>query len=42
VKPLYFKAGVYPQDNSGYETEAGAAQFDKLSIEHRPLLSATP
>lgn len=37
VKPLYFKAGVYTQDNSGYETEAGAAQFDKLSIEHRPL-----
>jgi hypothetical protein len=41
TKPLYFKAGVYPQDNSGYETEAGCAQFDKLSIEHRPLLSAT-
>jgi hypothetical protein len=38
-KPLYFKAGVYTQDNSGYETEAGAAHFDKLSIEHRPLLS---
>lgn len=38
-KPLYFKAGVYPQDNTGYETEAGAARFDKLRIEHRPLLS---
>lgn len=38
-KPLYFKAGVYTQDNSGYETEAGAAHFDKLSVEHRPLLS---
>ncbi len=37
VKPLYFKAGVYTQDNSGYETEAGAAQFDKLAIEHRAL-----
>jgi hypothetical protein len=41
-KPLYFKAGVYTQDNSGYETEAGAARFDKLSIEHRPLLSTAP
>lgn len=39
TKPLYFKAGVYPQDNSGYETEAGSASFDKLSIEHRPLLA---
>ena len=38
VKPLYFKAGVYPQDNSGYETEAGSATFYKLDIEHRPLL----
>jgi len=36
-KPLYFKAGVYTQDNSGYETEAGAATFYKLEIEHRPL-----
>ena len=42
VKPLYFKAGVYPQDNSGYETEAGSAQFYKLGIEHRPLVSSTP
>jgi len=41
-KPLYFKAGVYTQDNTGYETEAGAARFDKLLIEHRALLSATP
>ncbi|ERI49857.1 alginate lyase [Pseudomonas sp. EGD-AK9] len=39
-KPLYFKAGVYTQDNTGYETEAGAARFDKLGIEHRPLLGA--
>ncbi|WP_443191307.1 polysaccharide lyase family 7 protein [Pseudomonas indica] len=37
TKPLYFKAGVYTQDNTGYETEAGAAIFDKLQIEHRPL-----
>ncbi|SDL67061.1 polysaccharide lyase family 7 protein [Pseudomonas indica] len=36
-KPLYFKAGVYTQDNTGYETEAGAATFDVLKIEHRAL-----
>lgn len=42
AKPLYFKAGAYPQDNSGYETEAGAAQFYKLGIEHRALASPTP
>jgi hypothetical protein len=42
AKPLYFKAGVYTQDNTGYETEAGAARFDQLSIEHRALLSAAP
>lgn len=41
VKPLYFKAGVYTQDNTGYETEAGAARFDLLKIEHRSLLGAT-
>ncbi|MNP31594.1 Alginate lyase precursor [compost metagenome] len=34
-KPLYFKAGVYAQDNEGYETEAGAATFYNLKIEHR-------
>lgn len=38
VKPLYFKAGVYTQDNTGYETEAGSATFYKLKIEHLPLL----
>lgn len=38
VKPLYFKAGVYTQDNTGYETEAGSATFYKLKIEHSPLL----
>ncbi|WP_137819344.1 polysaccharide lyase family 7 protein [Pseudomonas sp. 2FG] len=41
VQPVYFKAGVYTQDNSGYETEAGAATFTKLKIEHRPLASPT-
>jgi len=40
AKPLYFKAGVYTQDNTGYETEAGAARFDQLSIKHRALLAA--
>ncbi|MDA8484937.1 polysaccharide lyase family 7 protein [Pseudomonas resinovorans] len=34
-KPLYFKAGVYAQDNTGYETEAGKATFYSLMIEHR-------
>lgn len=32
---LYFKAGIYTLDNSGYETEAGAATFKQLKIEHR-------
>lgn len=36
-KALYFKAGVYTLDNTGYETEAGRATFYKLGIEHRPL-----
>ncbi len=34
---LYFKAGAYPQDNSGYDSEAGSATFYKLKAEHRPL-----
>lgn len=34
---LYFKAGVYTQDNTGYETEAGSATFYRLKVEHRPL-----
>ena len=34
VKPLYFKAGVYTQDNTGYETEAGRATFERLEIKH--------
>ncbi len=36
-KPLYFKAGIYVQDNTGYDSEAGSATFDRLTIEHRPL-----
>lgn len=36
-KPLYFKAGVYTQDNLGYETEAGAATFYVLKIDHLPV-----
>lgn len=31
---LYFKAGVYIQDNTGYTTEGGAATFYKLTIAH--------
>jgi hypothetical protein len=33
-KQLYFKAGVYIQDNTGYVTEGGAATFYKLQISH--------
>jgi hypothetical protein len=33
-KMLYFKAGVYTQDNTGYATEGGAATFYKLEIAH--------
>lgn len=36
-RELYFKAGVYTQDNTGYETEAGSATFYKLDIEHSAL-----
>jgi hypothetical protein len=35
-KGLYFKAGVYTQDNTGYATEGGAATFYKLDILHTP------
>lgn len=34
TKLLYFKAGVYVQDNTGYATEGGAATFYKLQIAH--------
>ena len=33
-KPLYFKAGVYVQDNSGYKSEGGKVTFRKLDIDH--------
>lgn len=33
-KPMYFKAGVYTQDNTGYATEGGKATFYKLAIQH--------
>ncbi|WP_434560386.1 polysaccharide lyase family 7 protein [Pseudomonas sp. Z5-35] len=33
-KPLYFKAGVYVQDNTGYATEGGKATFSLLDIDH--------
>lgn len=34
--PLYFKAGVYVQDNEDSGGEAGAAVFDNLRVEHLP------
>ncbi|WP_460319402.1 polysaccharide lyase family 7 protein [Pseudomonas ogarae] len=37
VKPLYFKAGVYVQDNTGYVTEGGKATFSLLEIKHTTL-----
>lgn len=33
-KPLYFKAGAYVQDNTGYTTEGGEVNFSKLDIDH--------
>ncbi|MDB6051469.1 MAG: alyA 1 [Pseudomonas sp.] len=33
-KPLYFKAGVYTQDNTGYTSEGGKATFYNLDINH--------
>ena len=33
-KPLYFKAGVYVQDNTGYPTEGGTVTFSLLDIDH--------
>lgn len=35
-KPLYFKAGAYVQDNTGYTTEGGEVNFSKLDIDHDP------
>jgi hypothetical protein len=34
TRQLYFKAGVYTQDNTGYATEGGAATFYKLTVSH--------
>ncbi|AZD11040.1 lyase, putative [Pseudomonas chlororaphis] len=36
-KPLYFKAGVYVQDNTGYTTEGGKVTFYKLDIDHNEI-----
>lgn len=33
-KPLYFKAGVYVQDNQGNSKEGGQVTFAKLDIDH--------
>jgi hypothetical protein len=33
-KPLYFKAGAYVQDNTGYTTEGGEVTFSHLDIDH--------
>jgi hypothetical protein len=33
-KQLYFKAGVYTQDNTGYSSEGGAATFYRLEASH--------
>lgn len=34
-KLLYFKAGVYTQDNTGYTSEGGQVTFYKLKIQHK-------
>jgi hypothetical protein len=33
-KPLYFKAGAYVQDNTGYTSEGGKVIFSRLDIDH--------
>ena len=35
AKPLYFKAGVYVQDNSGDSKEGARVTFAKLDIDHQ-------
>lgn len=35
TKPLYFKAGVYTQDNTGYSSEGGRVIFQNLSVSHK-------
>jgi hypothetical protein len=34
-KPLYFKAGVYTQDHTGYGSEGGRVIFQNLSVSHK-------
>ena len=34
VHPLYFKAGAYVQDNTGYATEGGKVSFNVLEVKH--------
>jgi hypothetical protein len=34
TKPLYFKAGAYVQDNTGYPTEGARVTFRMLEIQH--------
>ena len=36
AKPMYFKAGVYAQDNTGYDREGGKATFYRLEVLHQP------
>jgi hypothetical protein len=40
TKDLYFKAGVYTQDNTGYATEGGRVTFYNLTAEHAAPASA--
>ncbi|KAF1031850.1 MAG: Alginate lyase [Pseudomonas sp.] len=35
-KSLYFKAGVYVQDNQGSSDEGGKVTFTKLDVDHNP------
>lgn len=34
---FYFKAGMYPQDNKGNETEGGRISFSKLKVSHQHI-----
>lgn len=34
--PLYYKAGAYVQDNTGYASEGGMVTFYALAIAHKP------
>ena len=35
TKPLYFKAGAYVQDNTGYDTEGGIVTSRMLEVHHK-------